>query len=33
LNRDQLLDLVNAVPSGCLEIVIHQHMPMFHMEH
>jgi putative protease len=33
LNRDQLLDLVNAVPSGWLEVVIHQHMPMFHMEH
>jgi putative protease len=33
LNRDQLLDLVNAVPTGWLEAVIHQHMPMFHMEH
>ena len=33
LNRDQLLDLVSAVPSGWLEVVIHQHMPMFHMEH
>ena len=33
LNRDQLLDLVAAVPSAWLEIVIHQHMPMFHMEH
>ncbi len=33
LNRDQLLELVNAVPSDWLEIVIHQHMPMFHMEH
>lgn len=33
LNRDQLLDLVGAVPSPWLEIVIHQHMPMFHMEH
>ena len=33
LNRDQLLDLVAAVPSPWLEIVIHQHMPMFHMEH
>jgi len=28
-----LLDLVAAVPSPWLEIVIHQHMPMFHMEH
>jgi putative protease len=33
LNRDQLLDLVNAVPAAWLEVVIHQHMPMFHMEH
>lgn len=33
LNRDQLLDLVTAVPPAWLEAVIHQHMPMFHMEH
>ena len=33
LNRDQVLDLVRAVPADWLEIVIHQHMPMFHMEH
>ncbi len=33
LNRDQLFDLVAAVPPSWLEIVIHQHMPMFHMEH
>jgi putative protease len=33
LNREQLFDLVSAVPSHWLEIVIHQHMPMFHMEH
>ena len=33
LNRDQLLDLVAAVDPARLEIVIHQHMPMFHMEH
>lgn len=33
LNRDQLLDLVAACPSEWLEVVIHQHMPMFHMEH
>ncbi|MBW8884420.1 MAG: U32 family peptidase, partial [Planctomycetia bacterium] len=33
LNRDQLLDLVTAVPSAWLEVVLHQHMPMFHMEH
>ena len=33
LNRDQLLELVSAVPADRLEVVIHQHMPMFHMEH
>jgi putative protease len=33
LNRDQLLDLVAVVPPAWLEVVIHQHMPMFHMEH
>jgi putative protease len=33
LNRDQLLELVDAVPAAWLEVVIHQHMPMFHMEH
>jgi putative protease len=33
LNRDQLHDLVAAVPPSWLEVVIHQHMPMFHMEH
>lgn len=33
LNRDQLADLVAAVPGHLLEVVVHQHMPMFHMEH
>jgi putative protease len=33
LNRDQLLALVAAAPPHWLEVVIHQHMPMFHMEH
>lgn len=33
LNREQLLDLVEATPPSWLEVVIHQHMPMFHMEH
>jgi putative protease len=32
-NREQLLMLVAAVPPEWLEVVIHQHMPMFHMEH
>jgi putative protease len=33
LNRDQLLALVDATPPQWLEVVVHQHMPMFHMEH
>ena len=33
LNRDQLLELVAAVPPRWLEVVVHQHMPLFHMEH
>lgn len=33
LNREQMFDLVEAVPSRWLEVVVHQHMPMFHMEH
>jgi putative protease len=33
LSLDQLLDLLKSVPPQWLEIVIHQHMPMFHMEH
>jgi putative protease len=32
-NREQLLALVAAVPAERLEVVVHQHMPMFHMEH
>jgi putative protease len=33
LNRDQLLELIQHTPASWLEIVIHQHVPMFHMEH
>ena len=33
LNRDQILELSEAVPEKWLEVVVHQHMPMFHMEH
>jgi putative protease len=33
LNREQLLELVGATPPAWLEVVVHQHMPMFHMEH
>jgi len=32
-NREQLLGLVAATPPEWLEVVIHQRMPMFHMEH
>jgi putative protease len=33
LSREQLLDLVESTPCEWLEVVVHQHMPMFHMEH
>ena len=33
LNVDQLVDLLDAVPPDWLEVVIHQQIPMFHMEH
>jgi putative protease len=33
LNREQLLSLMSAVDRRWIEVVIHQHMPMFHMEH
>jgi putative protease len=33
LNRDQLMQLLERTPPGWLEVVIHQHMPMFHMDH
>lgn len=33
LNRDQLMELVEQLPAPWLEVVVHQHMPMFHMEH
>ena len=33
LNRDQLCELAQRLPAEWLEVVIHQHMPMFHMEH
>ena len=33
LNRDQLLRLLDHTPAADLEVVLHQHMPMFHMEH
>jgi putative protease len=33
LNVDQLRDMVAHTPAAWLEVVVHQHMPMFHMEH
>lgn len=33
LNDRQLEALVQSTPAAGIEIVIHQHMPMFHMEH
>jgi putative protease len=33
LSFDQLDDLSKSVPPRWLEVVVHQHMPMFHMEH
>lgn len=33
LNVDQLTDLLTTAPPNWFEVTIHQHMPMFHMEH
>jgi U32 family peptidase len=33
LNRQRLAELAAAMPPGRLEVVLHQHMPMFHMEY
>ena len=33
LNATQLAALLEAAPPGWFEVTIHQHMPMFHMEH
>jgi putative protease len=33
LNADQLFHLLDGTPPEWLEVVIHQHIPMFHMEH
>jgi putative protease len=33
LNIGQVLDLLRATPPEWFELTIHQHMPMFHMEH
>jgi U32 family peptidase len=33
LSAEQLEDLLRAVPPAWLEVVVHQQIPMFHMEH
>ncbi|MGB0775816.1 MAG: DUF3656 domain-containing U32 family peptidase, partial [Akkermansiaceae bacterium] len=33
LNFEQVLDLLVTAPTDWLELTLHQHMPMFHMEH
>ena len=33
LNLEQVLDLTAHCPPGSLELTLHQHMPLFHMEH
>ena len=33
LNIEQVLDLLAAAPPQWFELTLHQHMPMFHMEH
>jgi U32 family peptidase len=33
LNWDQLAAMLGRIDAGLFEIVVHQHMPMFHMEH
>jgi putative protease len=33
MNRDQLMEFISDTPPQWVEVVIHQHMPMFHMEH
>lgn len=33
LNIQQLSDLIQSCPPDWLEVTLHQHMPMFHMEH
>ncbi len=33
LNAQQALDLLRAAPAQWFELVVHQHLPMFHMDH
>lgn len=33
LNLEQVLDVLSQTPVSWFELILHQHMPMFHMEH
>jgi U32 family peptidase len=33
LNIEQVMDLITTAPAEWFELTLHQHMPMFHMEH
>ena len=33
LNAQQVLDLLQAAPPSWFELTIHQHLPLFHMDH
>jgi putative protease len=33
LDLSQLLGLIDGAPAGRLDVTVHQHMPLFHMEH
>jgi len=33
LNAGQVMDLLRAAPANWFEVTLHQHIPMFHMEH
>ena len=33
LNIQQMVDMLGRTDASCMEVVIHQHMPMFHTEH
>ena len=33
LNIEQVIDLLHVAPPEWFELTLHQHMPMFHMEH
>ncbi len=33
LTAEQIIEMAERLPIGSLEVTLHQHMPMFHMEH